>query len=130
MQEALWLCVQGISPYQNAVLVDSSSRVLTLSENLRALLANGAGVDDDGLVRHAAALHVRGKHAFHSDRPWQRQAFAFIALCICTMAVYVICISGCSMDAWCISSHQGVNMARLLGECHIMSYSGSVIWCR
>lgn len=42
--------VQGITPYQNAVYVDSSSRVLTLSENLRALLANGAGVDDDGLV--------------------------------------------------------------------------------
>ncbi|KAK9834774.1 hypothetical protein WJX74_010161 [Apatococcus lobatus] len=41
---------QGISPYQNAVFVDSSSRVLTLSENLRALLANGAGVDDDGLT--------------------------------------------------------------------------------
>lgn len=59
-------CAQGISPYQNAVLVDSSSRVLTLSENLRALLANGAGVDDDGLVGHAAALHMTGKLAFNS----------------------------------------------------------------
>ena len=45
--------IQGISPYQNAVLVDSSSRVLTLSENLHALLANGAGVDE-GLVRRAS----------------------------------------------------------------------------
>lgn len=48
------LNLQGIAPYQNAVLVDSSSRVLTLSENLRALLANGASADD-GLVRLTAS---------------------------------------------------------------------------
>ncbi len=53
---SLWLAgTQGIAPYQNAVLVDSSSRVLTLSENLRALLENGTGVDD-GLVRHPALM--------------------------------------------------------------------------
>ena len=66
-----WAKLQGIAPYQNAVLVDSSSRVLTLSENLHALLANGAAADD-GLVsltspalagqsgRHGRAKHERG----------------------------------------------------------------------
>ena len=44
--------LQGYRPFENSALVDPNQRVITLSENLQSLTANGSAQSpDNGMVR-------------------------------------------------------------------------------
>ena len=53
--------LQGYRPFENSALVDPNQRVITLSENLQSLTANGnaAQSPDNGMVRLPATSLVQ-----------------------------------------------------------------------
>lgn len=50
--------LQGYRPFENAAMVDPNQRVITLSENLQSLTANGGAAvsPDNGMVRAKASV--------------------------------------------------------------------------